>query len=67
MPTDLIYGLLLLFVVIFCIMAYLVLLNILKFVLGIRFIAKLVQDFKKMNKKYLDSEEYKGWNPWKFK
>ncbi len=67
MPVDIISGLLLLFAIIFVIIFYLVLMNVLKFFLSIRFIAKLVQDFKKVNKKYLETEEYKGWNPWKFK
>lgn len=67
MPIDLISGLLFLFAVIFCVIVYLVLLNILKLILSVRFIAKLVQDFKSVNKKYLETEEYKGWNPWKFK
>lgn len=67
MPVDLLSGLLLLFALIICIAIYLVLLNILKFILSIRFIAKLVYDFKKTGKKYLETEEYKGWNPWRFK
>jgi len=67
MPVDLISGVILLLGIIICLIVYLVFLNVLKFLLSIRFIAKLVKDFKKMNKKYLETEEYKGWNPWKFK
>jgi hypothetical protein len=67
MPIELISGLLLLFALIICIAIYLVFLNILKFILSVRFIANLVNDFRKTGKKYLETEEYKGWNPWKFK
>ena len=66
MPIDILSGLLLLFAVIFAIIIYLALANVLKFFLSMRFVAKLVEDFKKLNKKYLETE-YKGWNPWKFK
>lgn len=66
MPADLTSKLLLLFILIFGLITYLIIVNILKFIMSFHFISKLVRDFKKANKKYLESDAYKSWNPWKY-
>lgn len=66
MASDLMYGLVFLLGIIACIIIYLVILNILKFILSFRFIARLVEDFKRKRKKYLQSSVHKGWQPWKY-
>lgn len=66
MASDLILGLALLLGIVVCIILYLVVVNILKIIFSIRFLAKLMNDFKKAGKKYRSSEMYKGWQPWKY-
>ena len=67
MANELIYGFLFFISVIFGIIIYLLILNILKFALSFRFIANIIKDFKRTSKKYVGSPEYKSWQPWKYK
>lgn len=66
MDVDILSGLMLLFAVIVCITVYLIIENVIKFVISIRFIARLVKDFKAANKKYMSETYGKDWNPWKY-
>lgn len=66
MDIDIISGLTILFAVIICIIIYLVIGNIIKFIISIRFISRLVGDFKVANKKYMSETYGKSWNPWKY-
>ncbi|MDP2909365.1 MAG: hypothetical protein Q8N77_06190 [Nanoarchaeota archaeon] len=66
MDVDLVSGLTILFAVIICIIVYLVIENVIKFVISIRFISRLVRDFKAVNKKYMENTYGKVWNPWKY-
>lgn len=66
MGVDLISGLIILFAVIICVIVYLVIENVIKFIISIRFISRLVTDFKSVNKKYMETTYGKGWNPWKY-
>lgn len=67
MANELIQGFVGFLAIIFCIIVYIVILNILKFIISINFISKLVKDFKKSHDKYIKGEEYKGWKPWGYK
>lgn len=66
MVDEGIQGLVVFLAIIFGIIIYLIMLNILKFIVSITFISKLIKDFKESNKKYIKSKEYKDWVPWKF-
>jgi len=66
MANDLISGLALLLGITFCIIIYLIISNILKFIVSFRFVSKLMKDLKKTRKKYLESKKYKNWTPWKY-
>ena len=52
MATNLMQGLAVLFALIACIIIYLVLLNIFKLIVSIRFISNLIKDFKRGGRKY---------------
>ena len=65
--NDMLSGLVIFLAIIFCIIIYLISVNILKLILSFHFISKLVNDFRKANKKYLKSDENKKWAPWKYK
>jgi len=56
---DLITGFLILVSLIIFIIIYLVLLNIVKIILSVKFIGRLVSDFKNMNKGYEESKQVK--------
>lgn len=66
MTSDLILGLALILGIVVCTVLYLVVVNILKIIFSVRFLAKLVNDFKKVGKKYRSGEVYKRWQPWKY-
>lgn len=66
MPIDLMSGFLLLATIIICIIVYLVIVNILKFILSFRFLSSIIKDFKRASRKFTAGKEYKSWQPWKY-
>lgn len=66
MAIDLIFGLAFLLAIIVCVIIYLVIVNILKFIVSFRFMARLIEDFRRQRRKYIQSGAIKRWQPWKY-